>query len=166
MTYTRRRFLTAGAALAGAGAGGLLPQALAQPGLNRTTIPASGQQVPSIGMGCRNYRGSLNSVEMPVFRETFETFHRLGGRVIDTSPNYGNSEEVIGRIMADLGIRDDLWLATKVDRENRSAGIARMERSFELLGGEQFDLMQIHNLRGVEAVLPDGTVQVQASLFR
>jgi len=115
------------------------------------TIQSSGQRVPAIGIGCRNFRGGPDSKEIPVFRDTFETFHRLGGRVVDTSPNYGNSEEVIGRIMRELEIRDDLWLATKVDREDEASGVQRMDESFEKLGGDHFDLMQVHNLRGVEA---------------
>jgi aryl-alcohol dehydrogenase-like predicted oxidoreductase len=151
MSLTRRQLLikTAGVA-AGLGAGAPL---LAQAPLNMTTIPSSGQQIPSIGMGCRNYRAEAGSAELPVFRDTFATFHRLGGKVIDTSPNYGNSEAVVGNIMRELGIRDDLWLATKVDRQDEAGGIARMQRSFELLGGESFELMQVHNLVGVDVQL-------------
>ncbi len=151
MKLTRRKLIKSAAGIA---AGASLPgPILAQAPLNMTTIPSSGQRVPHIGIGCRNYRGSLNSEEMPVFRETFATFHRGGGKVVDTSPNYGNSEEIIGHIMRDQGTRDDLWIATKVDREDRESGIERMETSFELLGGDSFELMQIHNLRGTEIQL-------------
>ncbi|MBM87117.1 MAG: hypothetical protein CMQ41_01945 [Gammaproteobacteria bacterium] len=72
---------------------------LAQTALNMATIPSSGQKVPQIGIGCRNYRGALNSDEMPVFEDTLTRFHRGGGKILDTSPNYGNSEEIIGQIM-------------------------------------------------------------------
>jgi len=127
---------------------------LAQDGpFNLTTIPSSGQSLPSIGIGCRNYRGPENARQATEFRDTFATYHRLGGKIVDTSPNYGNSEQVIGDIMRELGIRDQLWVATKVDRETRQDGITRMEESFTRLGGEQFDLMQVHNLRGVEVQL-------------
>jgi aryl-alcohol dehydrogenase-like predicted oxidoreductase len=95
----------------------------------------------------------MDSGEMTAFRETFAAFHKGGGKVIDTSPNYGNSEEIIGRIMNEQGIRDDLWLATKVDREDAASGIERIENSFELLGDESFELMQVHNLRGVDIQL-------------
>ena len=163
MNFTRRQIIKAGAAIAAAG----LPRPLlAQGALNMTTIPSSGQQIPSIGIGCRNYRGQGDAPEMSVFRETFATFHRLGGKVVDTSPNYGNSETVIGGIMADLGIRDELWLATKVDREARESGLARMERSFELLGGDSFELMQVHNLRGVEIQLQTMQEWKQQGRFR
>jgi len=150
MKLTRRQVIQAGANLAGAS---LISPILAQSPLNTTIIPSSGQQVPSVGIGCRNYRGSLNSDEMPVFTDTLSTFHRLGGKVVDTSPNYGNSEEIIGTIMRELDIRNELWVATKVDREDQAAGIARMERSFQLLSGDSFELMQVHNLRGVDIQL-------------
>ncbi len=162
MKFTRRQILKATAGIAAS-----LPRPLlAQGPLNMTTIPSAGQQIPSIGIGCRNYRGQADAPQMSVFRETFATFHRLGGKVVDTSPNYGNSETVIGGIMADLGIRDELWLATKVDREARESGIARMERSFELLGGDSFELMQVHNLRGVEIQLQTMQEWKQQGRFR
>ena len=151
MTISRRNLLKSAAGIA---TGATLPRhLLAQNALNTTTIPSSGQQIPSVGMGCRNYRGSMDSGEMTAFRETFAAFHKGGGKVIDTSPNYGNSEEIIGRIMNEQGIRDDLWLATKVDREDAASGIERIENSFELLGDESFELMQVHNLRGVDIQL-------------
>ena len=130
------------------------------------TIPSSGQRVPAIGLGCRNYRAQAGSEELPVFRDTFATFHRLGGRVVDTSPNYGNSEQIIGGIMRDLRIRDDVWLATKVDREDREGGIQRMEESFEKLGGDRFDLMQVHNLRGVDVQLETMKAWKEQGRFR
>lgn len=164
MKFTRRQLIKASAGIAASA--GLGNPLFAQAPLNMTTIPSSGQRVPSIGMGCRNYRGNANSAEMPVFRDTFATYHRLGGKVVDTSPNYGNSETVIGGIMRELGIRDDLWLATKVDREDREGGIERMERSFELLGGDSFELMQVHNLRGTEVQLETMKAWKQQGRFR
>lgn len=164
MKFTRRNMLKSAAGIA---AGAALPgQLLAQAPLNTTTIPSSGQEIPSIGIGCRNYRGALNSEEMPVFQETFATFHRGGGKVVDTSPNYGNSEEIIGQIMKDQGIRNDLWVATKVDREDRESGIERMEQSFELLGGDSFELMQVHNLRGTDIQLNTMNAWKEQGRFR
>ena len=118
-----------------------------------TTIPSSGEQLPSVGIGTRDYRSDTDKAEMKRFRQTLEVFHSSGGRVIDTSPNYGNAESVIGGLLRDIGIRDDMFMATKVDREDQQQGIERMNRSFELLKGDQIDLMQVHNLRGTEAEL-------------
>jgi aryl-alcohol dehydrogenase-like predicted oxidoreductase len=167
MNLSRRDLLKlgAGAGLTAA-AGKWEPLLASQQSLNMKTIPSSGQQIPAIGIGCRNYRAEPDSPEMPVFRETLETFHRLGGRVLDTSPNYGNSETVVGGIMRELGIRDDLFVATKVDREEREAGVERMEASFELLVGDQIDLMQVHNLRGTDVQLETMRAWKEQGRFR
>jgi aryl-alcohol dehydrogenase-like predicted oxidoreductase len=118
-----------------------------------TTIPSSGEQLPAVGLGTRDFRSDTNVAEMQRFRQTLEVFHASGGRVIDTSPNYGEAETVIGKLLRDIGIRDDVFMATKVDREDQQQGIVRMNRSFKLLGGDQIDLMQVHNLRGTEEEL-------------
>ena len=118
-----------------------------------TTIPSSGEQLPAVGIGTRDFRSDANADDMKRFRKTLETFHASGGRVIDTSPNYGEAETVIGRLLRDIGIRDDVFMATKVDREDQQQGIERMNRSFDLLGGDQIDLMQVHNLRGTNVEL-------------
>jgi aryl-alcohol dehydrogenase-like predicted oxidoreductase len=118
-----------------------------------TTIPSTGEQLPAVGIGTRDFRSDANADDMKRFRETLKVFHASGGRVIDTSPNYGEAETVIGRLLRDIGIRDDVFMATKVDREDQQQGIDRMNRSFDLLGGDQIDLMQVHNLRGTEVEL-------------
>lgn len=164
MSLTRGELLKGSAAVAGAAT--IINSSLAQTPLSTVLIPSSGQIVPRVGIGCRNYRAQTGDAELAVFRDTFAQYHRLGGKIIDTSPNYGNSAEVIGRIMADLGIREDLWVATKIDREDRTEGINRMERSFELLGGEHFELMQIHNLRGTAALLETMQAWKEQGRFR
>ena len=115
-----------------------------------TTIPSSGQKVPCVGIGTRSYKTSLDSPEMNTFRETLLTFHGQGGTLIDTSPNYGNSEEVLGHLMAESSVRQEMFIATKVDQTGHQGGIDRMNQSFVNLGGEQIDLMQVHNLRGTD----------------
>jgi aryl-alcohol dehydrogenase-like predicted oxidoreductase len=121
----------------------------ASPDLAMATIPSSGEQVPAVGIGTVDYRGDPDSSSMAAFRETLSTFIRLGGTVLDTSPNYGNSEEVLGRLLEDLGAGEKMFMATKVDQEDKAAGITRMEGSQGRLGG-RIDLMQVHNLIGTD----------------
>jgi len=166
MKLTRRKLIQAGVTAGLASTVGWQPLFAQGASYNMATIPSSGQMLPTVGIGCRNYRGPENPQQATEFRDTFATYHRLGGRIIDTSPNYGNSEEVIGNIMAELGIRNDLWVATKVDRESTQEGIARMEGSFSRLGGDHFDLMQVHNMRGVEQQLPTLQAWKEQGRFR
>jgi aryl-alcohol dehydrogenase-like predicted oxidoreductase len=120
--------------------------------VNMTVIPSSGEQVPCVGLGTVDFQADPSTDGAVPLRETLQAFHRLGGRLLDTSPNYGNSEDVLGRLLTDLGIRDEMFMATKVDREERAEGEQRMETSFGRLRG-RVDLMQVHNLRGVNVQL-------------
>jgi diketogulonate reductase-like aldo/keto reductase len=157
MKFTRREWIGcsvgAGAAMA---AGGWSTLAFGNPAPgpapNMTVIPSSGEQVPCVGLGTVDYRGDVSSAGMDTLRETLAAFQRLGGRVLDTSPNYGNSEDVLGHLLGDLGIRDAMWIATKVDQEDKAGGEQRMAGSFERLRGS-IELMQVHNLRGVDVQL-------------
>ncbi len=155
MTYTRREVVRMGA---GAGAGlflGVRPR-LPQTALITRVIPSSGERIPVVGIGARNYRvGDGWAPDTNELRATLRTFHELGGRLIDSSPNYGASETIVGELLEGLGIRDDLFLATKVDRQTRAEGITRMERSLQRLRTGHFDLMQVHNLRGWAEQLPN-----------
>lgn len=115
--------------------------------LIRHAIPSSGEKIPAIGIGMRNYRTEWAENGIGEYRRTIEVFHELGGRVLDTAPSYGDSESVLGGILGKLGIRDDLFIATKVDREGRETGIERMQDSLDKIGTDHVDLMQVHNLR-------------------
>ena len=157
MKFTRREWLGLGLGAGAAVFGGRWNLSLAEEQtsggpLNMALIPSSGEQVPAVGLGTVDFQGNPDADDLSRLRQTLQAFHRLGGRVLDTSPNYGNSEAVLGRLLPDLEIRDDVFMATKVDREDREAGERRMEGSFGRLGGT-IDLMQVHNLRGVDVQL-------------
>lgn len=167
MTISRRTFLelSAGAGFIAAAGNWRSLRAETQT-MIMATIPSTGEQVPAIGIGTRDFRSNTDVAEMLRFRQTLEAFHSSGGRIIDTSPNYGEAETVIGSLLRDIGIRDDVFMATKVDREDQQQGIERMNRSFELLGGDQIDLMQVHNLRGTEVELETMKAWKEQGRFR
>lgn len=167
MTLSRRKLIKLGTGAGLAAATGVLGSLSANSAtLITNTIPSSGEKVPAVGIGTRDYRSNSDPQEMARFRQTLQTFHSAGGRLIDTSPNYGSAETVVGGLLRDIGITDEMFMATKVDRENQQAGMDRMERSFELLGGEPIDLMQVHNLRGTEVELETMKVWKEQGRFR
>lgn len=157
MTLTRRDLLKLGA---GAGVGlalGVRPGrgAGARPQdseLITHAVPSSGEELPAVGIGMRNYRTQWVEKEGQ-YRRTIRVFHELGGTVLDTAPSYGDSESVLGGILEELGIREDLFIATKVDRRGKQAGIERMEASLRKIGTDHVELMQVHNLRGAATQL-------------
>jgi aryl-alcohol dehydrogenase-like predicted oxidoreductase len=167
MSISRRNLIKWGAGTSlVASTGGWNHLLASQEPMIKTSIPSTGQQVPAIGIGTVSFSGEPGSSQLDVFGETLDVFHGMGGRVVDTSPNYGNSEAVLGHLMKDMGIRDQMFMATKVDAEERESGISRMESSFERLGGEQIDLMQVHNLRGTDIQLESMRAWKEQGRFR
>jgi len=79
-----------------------------------------------------------------------EVIGLLDGNVVDSSPMYGRAESVAGDLIAELGRRPRLFIATKVWTRGRAEGIREMETSFRRLRVERMDLMQVHNLLDVE----------------
>jgi len=57
---------------------------------------------------------------------------------------------VLGDLAAELGVRDKLFIATKVWARGREEGLRQMEDSFRRLRVARMDLMQVHNLADVE----------------
>jgi len=153
MKITRREFTKAGlgaASLAALGVGHAGPEHMI-----RKAIPSSGEELPIIGLGTNRYGVDRSEAARAPLLAALERFHVLGGTVVDTAPMYRTSESVLGDLIADLGIRDDLFLATKADKEEGSdATAAQMEESMRRLRTDVIDLMQVHNLRGWQDALP------------
>src|SRR5437867_4557173 len=118
------------------------------------TVPSSGEKLPVIGLGTwRAFDVDLTSDIRRQLQEVLSLFVKLGGRVIDSSPMYGRAEEVIGELAAALGIREKLFLATKVWTRGKENGIKSIQRSMALLRTNRIDLMQVHNLLDVHTHL-------------
>jgi diketogulonate reductase-like aldo/keto reductase len=128
-------------------AAGALRPSLAQDGIMTKRIPSSGERLPVIGVGTWQTFdvGNDPSARAPL-REVLKL---LNGNLIDSSPMYGSAETVAGNLIAELGMRDRLFVATKVWTNGHDAGIAQMETSFRRLRVKRMDLMQVHNLADV-----------------
>lgn len=152
--FSRRRFLQAGTVAAALSP--LASHYLAAAGRVpiRKAIPSSGEQLAVIGMGTsRTFDISSDAALQSPLLEVVRAFFDNGGQLIDSSPMYGNAEEVTGALLKAVGNPPALFAATKVWTWGRQEGIAQMQRSMQRMGVERFDLMQIHNLRDWEVQL-------------
>jgi len=140
----RRRFLNATAAAAGVAA--FSSSAKAQVILTKT-IPSSGEVIPALGMGSwLTFDVGDDQPARNIRRDVLETFFVAGGRLIDSSPMYGTSQEVIGWCLDALGKRDGVIAADKVWTPQGQDGPAQIERSRSRWRVTQFDLLEVHNL--------------------
>jgi len=116
------------------------------PALLISAIPSTGETVPAVGLGTWQTFDVADPAARGDIRDVLRRFVELGGRVVDSSPMYGAAEAAVGDLAAELGVRDTLFVATKVWTSGRAAGVAQMERSLQRLRGKWLDLMQVHNL--------------------
>jgi aryl-alcohol dehydrogenase-like predicted oxidoreductase len=156
-SLSRREFVAAAGAAATAGAllGGCLHAAgeSASHRLISNAIPASGERLPVIGLGSDAFR----SEERADIRAEIQRMSELHGSVIDTAAAYGDSEALIGDALESLGIRERMFLATKLVAAGGSSGVVgaqSLARSLERLKTHHVDLLQVHNLNGVATLIP------------
>lgn len=103
--------------------------------------------MPVIGLGTwRAFDVGSDETGRRPLRQVLQRLLDDGGRIIDTSPMYGQAEAVTGDLLAESGARPRSFLATKVWTTGRERGIEQMRRSAQLLRTAVIDLMQIHNL--------------------
>lgn len=114
--------------------------------LHSRPIPGANEQVPVIGIGtARRYAEPEGEEQLATLRQTIARFVELGGKMIDTAPSYGRAEEVIGRLVEELGVRDRLFLATKVAGADAAEGQTQIAQSFRNLRTDVIDLIALHN---------------------
>ncbi|MDQ2870506.1 MAG: aldo/keto reductase [Acidobacteriota bacterium] len=159
---TRRAFLaSAGAAAAssvlGSGRAALLPDSPpGHPGPILTrAISSSGETLPLVGLGSWiTFNVGDDAAGRDSCAEVMRAFFREGGRLIDSSPMYGSSQEVIGYGLQKMGSPPRLFSADKVWISSGARGPQQIEESRRHWGIARFDLLEVHNLTGWEEHLP------------
>jgi diketogulonate reductase-like aldo/keto reductase len=161
-TFSRRTLLTS---LAAAGAASFFrpwyaaahpaPEA-ARPGPILTRpVPSTGEKLPLVGLGSWI---TFNVGDDPAARdscaEVMRAFFQGGGRLIDSSPMYGSSQEVIGYGLRKLGNPSQVFSADKVWISSAAKGTEQIEESRRHWGVARFDLLEVHNLMSWEEHLP------------
>ncbi|HVC53529.1 MAG TPA: aldo/keto reductase [Stellaceae bacterium] len=120
---------------------------MAEPAMITRPIPSSGEAMPVVGLGTWPvFDVGGGAAERAPLSTVISELAAAGGRMIDTSPMYRRAEGVTGDLVAGLGVRQAVFLATKVWTSGRQAGIDEMRRSARLLRAEPIDLIQVHNL--------------------
>jgi aryl-alcohol dehydrogenase-like predicted oxidoreductase len=133
---------------------GLLAQDAAKGPLLTKPIPSSGEKIPVVGVGTNNY-SPRDEAEKSARRDVLKRMAELGSSVIDTAPLYGQSEAVLGELIASLGNRPKYFLATKtLPNVGPEQAQSVFEESLRRLKVPSVELIQIHNLAHTDALMP------------
>lgn len=160
---TRRDYLKNSALLGAACAlpGGIL-QAFDSANLITRPVPKTGEKLPIVGLGSSaTFRRVAQSEDVSALERVIRTLLENGGTVFDTAPSYGASEEVAGQIAKEAGTTNKIFWATKVNVAGRGGGRAdaakaraQLANSFEYIGKDPIDLIQVHNLGDLKTQMP------------
>jgi len=152
----RRRFLSRSliglAAATAAHLGARTGRARAGEEVVTRKLGRAGLQLPVVSMGVMNASNP----------EVVQASYELGVRHFDTAARYqfGRNEQMVGRVISRLGVRDQVIIATKVlypdqrDRIDRAdakrACIEAVGASLKRLGMDYVDILYLHNLRSAD----------------
>lgn len=130
------------------------PASDAGPGPLLRAIPRTGEKLPALGLGTWQVLDvDAGSAGYAAGLAALASFLDAGGRVIDSSPMYGRSEERVGDMLAEAGTSAPRFLATKVWTTGRAAGEAQLAESHRRLRTKTLDLVQVHNLLDLDTQL-------------
>jgi aryl-alcohol dehydrogenase-like predicted oxidoreductase len=137
---TRREFAVAGSAVLlsrSATAGDAPGELLARP------IPSTGERLPAVGLGTAMVFDSNDGATREKASSVLQALIAGGGRLVDTASVYRDSEIVLGETVVPAGLRDKLFIATKLEAPDA----AELKRSQTRLRMQSFDLLQFHNVQ-------------------
>ena len=147
-----------------AGASSLLPASLLEAALRddliTRAVPKTSEKLPIVGLGSSaTFREVAGTPDADALSAVLEAMLEHGGTVFDTAPGYGASEEVAGRIVQELGAKEKIFWATKLNvagdggKADPEAARAQVEQSFRYIGKDPIDLIQVHNLADIPTQL-------------
>jgi len=108
----------------------------------RRRLGKVGFEVSILGWGAQHI-GQPASDQQTVDRIVAEAIDS-GINYIDTAPNYGRSEEKVGRALK--GRRDKVFLVTKIETRTREEAMGQIRESLRLLQTDHLDGVHYHNI--------------------
>ncbi len=154
--FSRREFLGYGAAVT---ATSMMPSAAmaAHDGLIKRNIPGTNEYLPVVGIGASDvfYKHPEEGKEkgLAVLRELV----RLGCKVVDTPPFFRPDPPVVGELMTELGIQDDMFLTTKIPVfvKGREASLKHLTTAVKNLNKSgPMDVAMSHNMGDIDSHWP------------
>ncbi|NMF63338.1 aldo/keto reductase [Brasilonema octagenarum UFV-E1] len=122
-------------------------------------IPRTKEKLPAIGLGTFMTFDALSNQPRASLGQVMRRFWDAGGRVVDTSPLYGMSEVNVSEFARTLGLTNDLFVTNKTWATGEYLGDPsqaqrQFEQSLKRLSRDRIDVMQVHSLVNVDAILP------------
>ncbi len=114
-------------------------------------IPKTGELIPAVGLGSFETFDIDLGTSIHNITTVIDLFYKAGGRIIDTSPLYGNSEIAIGHALNKLDLTDKVFISNKIWSTGNylgddSTAINQFEVSKQRLWRNAQELLYVHSL--------------------
>ena len=145
---TRREVL---AAMAGLGVSGILPEgAFARESMPPRRIPGTDESLPIVGLGSSKPVAQIADRGAGPITDVLRALVANGGRVVDTWPRDAGNDEAFGQVISQPDLRESLFVASKIDRTGREAGIRQFRDTLEHYQRDSIDLLQVFSLTDLD----------------
>lgn len=151
-TTSRRDFLALMSALGLSGIGSA--ELLAQEKMPTRRIPGTHESLPIIGLGSSKPVSQIAERGIEPIASVLRALVANGGSVVDTWPRNPANDEAFGRVINQADLRDSLFIASKIDKVGKDAGIRQFRDTQRLYQKEILDLVQVFSLTDVATQWP------------
>ncbi len=145
---TRRDFLTVMSALGVSGLGSA--KLFAQEQMPTRQIPGTDESLPIIGLGSSKPVSQIAERGTEHIAEVLRALVANGGSVVDTWPRNPANDAPFGVVINEPDLRGSLFIASKIDKVGRDAGIQQFRETQRLYQRETQDLVQVFSLTDLE----------------
>jgi diketogulonate reductase-like aldo/keto reductase len=140
--------LAAASSLAGCGS-------VAEEKMRTRTIPGTNESIPVSALGSPDVFYITPEGETDELPKTLiQTMYDMGGRLIDTPAWFRPDPPVVGPMIQEMNLEDELFLVGKITVDGREAATEHLNKTIANLGKRPLDLMLLHNLRDAENTWP------------
>ena len=145
---SRRQFLAQSAALAAASA---LPiTACAADSIRTRHIPGTDETLPLVGLGAPSMFSNLPPEGKELPKSIIQAMVDKGGRMIDTPAWFRPNVPVLGELLTEMDLQDELFLVGKITVSGKEEGISHLEKTVQNLNKHPMDLLMVHNMRDMD----------------
>ncbi len=152
---TRREFLALVSALGIAGVAATTSCGRQQVQMPRRLIPGTSERLPIIGLGSSKPVSQIAERGTEHLAGVLRALVADGGSVVDSWPRNPSNDEAFGRVINEPDLRDALFIASKIDKVGRDAGVQQFRDTQRLYQREVLDLMQVFNLTDIDTQWPN-----------
>ena len=118
-------------------------------------IPGTNESIPVSALGSPDVfyiTPAGETDELP--KALIQAMYDMGGRLIDTPAWFRPDPPVVGPMIQEMKLQDELFLVGKITVDGREAAIQHLNKTIANLGKRPLDLMLLHNIRDMENTWP------------